>query len=318
MVEPLAGRRVRRAGRRDLAPRRLASASSSGLREHGGLLAAARCCRVTTSRLSRRSTRVRTAIVGGVGRLPSSSRATSCELRRDASDAEAMVRAGHRDDRRLAGWSSGRRRAAHASTAATPSSSRRRHAPLPAAQATLRPRPPCELRSIEYASVAIVTVAFDAAGSTPSSRASGFLVPPVDGRAIKAATYSSQQVGVAGGRGRDGPVQRRPVAARKPSCSATTASSSRPPRLDLRDAVGPRCTARRASRDALGWRAAAVRRRPPRAGSSASGHAVAASPGLAVCGAAYDGVGIPAVIASAQAAATRVIADLGSAETMGA
>jgi protoporphyrinogen/coproporphyrinogen III oxidase len=36
--------------------------------------------------------------------------------------------------------------------------------------------------------------------------------------------------------------------------------------------------------------------------------AVAAVPGLAVCGAAYDGVGIPACIASAYAAADRVLA----------
>jgi oxygen-dependent protoporphyrinogen oxidase len=34
--------------------------------------------------------------------------------------------------------------------------------------------------------------------------------------------------------------------------------------------------------------------------------AVAAVPGLAVCGAAYDGVGIPACIASAQAAVDQV------------
>jgi oxygen-dependent protoporphyrinogen oxidase len=38
--------------------------------------------------------------------------------------------------------------------------------------------------------------------------------------------------------------------------------------------------------------------------------AVAEVPGLAVCGAAYDGVGIPAVIASAR----RAVADLAPAE----
>ena len=38
--------------------------------------------------------------------------------------------------------------------------------------------------------------------------------------------------------------------------------------------------------------------------------AVAAVPGLAVCGAAYDGVGIPACIASAELAATQVLAAL--------
>jgi oxygen-dependent protoporphyrinogen oxidase len=37
---------------------------------------------------------------------------------------------------------------------------------------------------------------------------------------------------------------------------------------------------------------------------------VAAQPGLAVCGAAYDGIGIPACIASAGKAADQVLAHL--------
>ena len=40
-------------------------------------------------------------------------------------------------------------------------------------------------------------------------------------------------------------------------------------------------------------------------------------PGVEVCGVAYDGVGIPAVIASGRAAATRVIDALAPAATMG-
>jgi protoporphyrinogen/coproporphyrinogen III oxidase len=39
--------------------------------------------------------------------------------------------------------------------------------------------------------------------------------------------------------------------------------------------------------------------------------AVTGAPGLAVCGAAFDGLGIPACIASAQHAATQVIAAIG-------
>jgi oxygen-dependent protoporphyrinogen oxidase len=39
-------------------------------------------------------------------------------------------------------------------------------------------------------------------------------------------------------------------------------------------------------------------------------------PGIEVCGAAYEGVGIPAVIATAQAAATRVVAGFGAVDTM--
>jgi len=44
--------------------------------------------------------------------------------------------------------------------------------------------------------------------------------------------------------------------------------------------------------------------------------AVAAVPGLAVCGAAYDGVGLPACIASGVQAATRVVASLRGRETI--
>jgi oxygen-dependent protoporphyrinogen oxidase len=44
--------------------------------------------------------------------------------------------------------------------------------------------------------------------------------------------------------------------------------------------------------------------------------AVAAVPGLAVCGAAYDGIGIPAVIASADLAATQVLEHLVGRGTM--
>jgi oxygen-dependent protoporphyrinogen oxidase len=39
--------------------------------------------------------------------------------------------------------------------------------------------------------------------------------------------------------------------------------------------------------------------------------AIAAEPGLEACGAAYRGVGVPAVIASAQGAVRRLLADLG-------
>ncbi len=42
---------------------------------------------------------------------------------------------------------------------------------------------------------------------------------------------------------------------------------------------------------------------------------VAALPGLAVCGSAYDGVGIPACIASAHLAATKILTDLTASPT---
>ena len=44
--------------------------------------------------------------------------------------------------------------------------------------------------------------------------------------------------------------------------------------------------------------------------------AVAEQPGLAVCGAAYDGVGVPACIASAEAAARQVMRAVAAGATM--
>jgi oxygen-dependent protoporphyrinogen oxidase len=43
--------------------------------------------------------------------------------------------------------------------------------------------------------------------------------------------------------------------------------------------------------------------------------AVATAPGLAVCGAAYDGVGIPACISTARLAVAQIASDLTSRET---
>ena len=45
--------------------------------------------------------------------------------------------------------------------------------------------------------------------------------------------------------------------------------------------------------------------------------AVSAQPGLAVCGAAYDGVGVPACIAGAERAAAQVLRGLGAGRQWG-
>jgi oxygen-dependent protoporphyrinogen oxidase len=55
------------------------------------------------------------------------------------------------------------------------------------------PNAALELARIEYASMAVVTLAFrarDLPESLAAGTASGFLVPPVDGRSVKASTYS--------------------------------------------------------------------------------------------------------------------------------
>jgi oxygen-dependent protoporphyrinogen oxidase len=164
------------------------------------------------------------------------------------------------------------------------------------------------LTEIEYASMAVVTLAFrladvDAVGALRD--ASGFLVPPVDGRAIKAATFSARKwewVREAGaiadvvhlrtsiGRHREEAVLQRP--------------DEELVAISLADLA-----------DATGLAAAPVDSHVQRWGGAlpqyAVGHLdrvariredVARVPGLAVCGAAYDGVGIPACIASARKA----------------
>jgi oxygen-dependent protoporphyrinogen oxidase len=139
-------------------------------------------------------------------------------------------------------------------------------------------------------------------------------VPPVDGHLIKAATYSSRKWEW---------VSQDPLLIR---CSVgryrdeEELQHSDPELVDraLLDLV-----------DAVGLHARLIDSRVTRWGGGlpqyAVGHldrvrlireSVSALPGLAVCGAAYDGVGIPAVVASAQLAATQVSAYLATDATM--
>ena len=130
-------------------------------------------------------------------------------------------------------------------------------------------------------------------------------MPPVDGRVIKAATFSSLKwawlsgevtfVRCSIGRCRDEHELQRDDDELVAAALA-----------DLREAIGLHAPCRSTQRDAVGRGAAAVRRRATSTGSRPIRAAVGAVAGLAVCGAAYGGVGIPAVIADAQAAATRV------------
>lgn len=166
------------------------------------------------------------------------------------------------------------------------------------------------LGEVEYASMAIVTLAVRAADLVPTRAAtgiSGFLVPPVDGRAIKAATFSFAKwewVAEAGGSLavlRASLGRHREEAALQVSDEELVAAAL----ADLREAIGPFA-------DPVDWH---VQRWGGGLPQYAVGHlervgrireAVARVPGLAVCGAAYDGIGIPATIASAHAAVARI------------
>ncbi|MGW8783548.1 protoporphyrinogen oxidase [Streptomyces sp. NPDC055796] len=170
----------------------------------------------------------------------------------------------------------------------------------------LAPAAAAELRSVEYASMALVTMAFrrsELPAAITGGGASGFLVPPVDGRTIKASTFSSNKWAWAGadpelfllrtsvGRhGDEGDLGRED--------SELVDVSLR----DLGEAVG--LAARPIASTVTRWEGGLPQ--------YPVGHldrvdrirgAVAALPGLAVCGALYEGVGIPACIASAASAA---------------
>jgi protoporphyrinogen/coproporphyrinogen III oxidase len=172
------------------------------------------------------------------------------------------------------------------------------------------------LGEIGYASMAIVTLAYPrSAFPAPGLAAdgwSGYLVPAVDGRAVKAVTFST---------------------VKWPHLAETTAPGAGPMEI-------VRCSVGRIGEEALLQRAddelaavaaaelaaatgvhgAPAATRVTRWGGALPqytvGHldrvatiraTVAAQPGLAVCGAAYDGVGIPACVATARAAAGQVL-----------
>ncbi|BBC32139.1 Protoporphyrinogen oxidase [Streptomyces graminofaciens] len=192
-------------------------------------------------------------------------------------------------------------------------------APAPVAAGLLRPEAPeaaAELATVEYASMALVTLAYRRADLT-LPEGSGFLVPPVDGRTIKASTFSSQKWGWIADENPDLLVLRTSVGRhgeteilRRDDAHLVDVS-----RHDLRAATG--LSAEPLETRVTRWheglpqypvghhaRVARVREH------------IAKLPGLAVCGAAYDGVGIPACIASAYAAVDQIGGDLSAAREL--
>jgi protoporphyrinogen/coproporphyrinogen III oxidase len=169
------------------------------------------------------------------------------------------------------------------------------------------------LAEIRSASMAIVTLAYPVAAFPQPLTGSGFLVPPVDNRAVKAVTFSTVKWPHLRGPEPDlhlvrcslGRLGEQAVLQRDDSELAALAAA------DLADAVGVRGAPVdvRVSRWGGGLPQYSVghldRVATIRAG-------IQAQPGLAICGAAYDGVGIPACIATARLAVDQVLAYLGS------
>ena len=179
--------------------------------------------------------------------------------------------------------------------------------PAPTARllADLAPAASAELAAIESASVAVVTHAFPAAdlGALADGETSGFLVPPVEGRGIKAATYSFAKWGWVRERGDDLLLVRtstgrhREEGALQHSDDTLVATSL----AELAATAG--VTASPVASHVQRWGGALPQYAVGHLDRVARIRAdVARVPGLAVCGAAYDGVGVPAVIGSARAA----------------
>ena len=241
------------------------------------------------------------------------------------------------------------------------------------------------LGEIDYASMAIVTLAYRAGAFPARPQGSGYLVPAVDGRPVKAVTFSTVKWPHLRGapppalppnpdlRGAEPPAlppnpdlrgAEPPALPPNPDLRGAEPPAL-PPNPDLRGAEPPalppnpdlraggagldivRCSVGRIGEEALLQRddselvgiaaadlaaATGVRGEPADVRVSrwggglpqyTVGHAervariragVAAQPGLAVCGAVYDGIGIPACIASARLAADQVLAYLESSD----
>lgn len=168
------------------------------------------------------------------------------------------------------------------------------------------------LAEVESASVVVVTFAFRERDVPELARtdSSGFLVPPVDGRRVKASTFSFAKWGwvrAAGG----GLLLLRTSLGRQGEETALQATDEELVAWSLEDLAA-----------ATGVGVPPVDTHVQRWGGGlpqyALGHldrvarvraALDRVPGLAVCGASYDGVGIPAVIASAHQAAAGILPD---------
>jgi oxygen-dependent protoporphyrinogen oxidase len=288
LVEPLLGGVY--AGRADALS--LAAAGAPILALGDDLLAGAAAAKATPE-----SGPVFAGLDGGVGRLPSALA--------DASGAEIHTEAVVRDIQRTdAGWILrlvGGEEKVDAVILAVPA---------PAASRLLAdtaPEASFELADLTYASMAIVTFVVDGEVELTGS---GFLVPPVDGTAIKGSTFSSQKWSWLAASGRTtlrASVGRVGDTALLHQDDATVAAAAL---ADLRSAVGH-------LPEPAQWH---VQRWGGALPQYEVGHldridvvdrAIAAEPGLEVCGAAYRGVGVPAVIASSQGAVRRLLTDLG-------
>ena len=249
-------------------------------------------------------------IRGGVGRLPGAvaeasgarieTGATVRDLVRRAEGGWTLVVGSTRDPRLVQ---------ADAVVLAVPA------APTARLLSDVAPGAALELARIEYASVALVTMAFRAR-DFPAVEGSGFLVPPVERRAVKASTFSFAKWDWVRQAGGDLVLMRCSLGRHREEhqLQKTDEELVDVALHDLADAIG--LSVRPVDAHVQRWggglpqyavghldRVGTIRRE------------VARLPGIAVCGAAYEGVGIPACIASARRAAAEILPVLAAPTT---
>jgi len=194
------------------------------------------------------------------------------------------------------------------------------------------------LAEIDYASMAIVTLAYPAPAFSEPITGSGYLVPAVDGRPVKAVTFSTVKWphltgmpdAAAAALARSGERNREPGAGSALHVVRCSVGRIGEEAVLQRDDGDLAALAAADLAAATGVTGAPVASRVSRWGGGlpqySVGHLdrvrrirdnVASLPGLAVCGAAYDGVGIPACIASARLAADQLLAYLQSRAAVG-
>ncbi|RCG30524.1 protoporphyrinogen oxidase [Sphaerisporangium album] len=186
--------------------------------------------------------------------------------------------------------------------------------PAPAAARLLAaevPKAAAELARVEYASMAIITLAYPRAAFPEPPSGSGYLVPPVEGRPVKAVTFST--------------VKWPHLADADPGALLLRCSIGRLGEEYLLQRADDELVALAMGEmaEVMGVRGLPLDSRVTRWGGALPqyevGHldrvarvraAVAVQPGLAVCGAAYDGLGVPACVATARTAAAGILAYL--------
>ena len=173
------------------------------------------------------------------------------------------------------------------------------------------------LGTVEHASIAVITLALPRSAAVATLTGSGFLVPPTEPVRIKAATYSATKWAWVGALDPD-VVHLRTSVGRAGETRILHRADADLVSLALADLSTVLATSLPQPVDAH------VQRWGGALPQYAVGHvdlvretfaAVEPLPGLELAGAAYDGVGVPACIASGRAAALRVLTHLGSPRT---